>query len=114
MAIESGASYETFKKALDKGKENDSARLCPKLVRITPAGKQRLRSRGGVLADTSSCCGADKLAVATTGGKLRVRVMSKVPSRDCFGGTATTAIDAIYEVRGAEANVTDDDSLLLH
>jgi hypothetical protein len=114
LAIESGADYDTFKQALDSGKEGDAARLCPRLLRITRAGRQRLRTRDGILADTSSCCGANQLAVATSGGKLRVRVTSKVPSRDCFGGTATTAIDAIYELRGAEAHLTDDDSLLLH
>jgi hypothetical protein len=114
VAIEGGASYDEFKQALDSGKEGNSARLCPRLVRITRAGKQRLRTKDGILADTSSCCGVNKLAVATTGGKLRVRVMSKVPSRDCFGGTATTAIDAIYELHGADANLLDDDSLLLH
>jgi hypothetical protein len=114
VAIEGGASYDAFKQALDRGKEGDASRLCPRLVVITPAGRQRLRSRGGPLADTSSCCGADKLSVAVTGGKLRIRVTSSVPSRDCFGGTATTSIDAIYEVRGAEAHATDDDSLLLH
>jgi hypothetical protein len=114
VAIEGGASFAAFKQALDRGKEGDAARLCPRLVRITQARRQRLRSLGGPLVDTSTCCGANKLTVAATGGKLRVRVTSSAPSRDCFGGTATSSIDAIYEVRGAEAHATDDDSLLLH
>jgi hypothetical protein len=114
VAIEGGADHSAFMKALERGKQGAASRLCPRLVRITRAGRQRLRSSGGPLADTSSCCGVDTMTVASTGGKVRVRVTSSLPSRECFGGTLTTQIDAIYEVRGDEARVTDDDSLLLH
>lgn len=109
-----GASFDEFKKALDEDKQDDAARLCPHVAFKAKGKETPLPASGGTLTDTSSCCGYDKLSVARRGGKRLVRLQSTDPSRDCFGGTATTILDTIYEWQGNQLQLVEDDSIGIH
>ncbi|HUJ59954.1 MAG TPA: hypothetical protein VLX92_15725 [Kofleriaceae bacterium] len=116
LSIEGGAGFDEFKTALEHDKQDDAAGLCPHIA-FKPSGKGAklpLHVAEGGLTSTSSCCGYDQLSFATKAGKRLVRVQSESPSRDCFGGTATTALDTIYEWTGTELKLVEDDSISLH
>ena len=109
-----GAGFDEFKKALDDDKQDDAARLCPHVVFKARGKETALRASGGTLLDTSSCCGYDELSTARRAGKRLVRLRSTTPSRDCFGGTATTILDTIYEWQGNALKLVEDDSVGIH
>lgn len=114
LSIEGGAGYDEFKKALDQDKVDDAAKLCPKLVVKTKGKTTTLHATEGLLVSTSNCCGYNKVATAHRGGKRLVRLSSEYPSRDCFGGTATTLLDTVYEWTGNELKLVEDDSVGIH
>ena len=112
IAIEGGATYDEFKKALDADKADDAAKLCPKIV--VKGKKTALHVTEGALTSTSNCCGYNQVAIARRGNKRLVRLSSQYPSRDCFGGTATTILDTVYEWTGNELKLVEEDSVGIH
>ena len=114
LMIDGGAGFDEFKKALDEDKPDDAARLCPHVVFKTKGKETPLHASGGTLLDTSSCCGYDALSMARKGGKRLLRLQSSSPARDCFGGTATTILDTIYEWTGDQLKLVEDDSVGIH
>jgi len=114
LSIEGGASYDERKKALDQDKQDDAMRLCPKVMVKTKGKTKALHATEGALLNTSECCGYDRISVATRGTKKLVRLQSEYPSRDCFGGTATTLLDTVYEWTGNELKLVEEDSVGIH
>ena len=114
LMIDGGAGFDDFKKALDDDKQDDAARLCPHVVFKAKGKERRLQAAASAFTSTSNCCGYDMLSVARRGGKRLVRLESERPSRDCFGGTATTILDTIYEWTGNQLKLVEDDSIGIH
>jgi len=114
LMISDGAGFDEFKKALDEDKQDDAARLCPHVVFKAKGKETPLPASGGSLMDTSNCCGYDEVSVAHRAGKRLVRLQSTRPARDCFGGTATTILDTIYEWQGNRLQPVEDDSVGIH
>jgi hypothetical protein len=114
LAIEGGATHDDFQKALAQEKQDDAAHLCPRLVVKTKGKTTKLHATEGALLSTSDCCGYNKISTARRAAKRLVRLQSEMPSRDCFGGTATTLLDTTYEISGTELKLVSEDSVTVH
>jgi hypothetical protein len=80
----------------------------------TASGRTSLVASSGPLTDEAFCCGLDQVAAATRAGKRYLRVASSRIARVCDGGTAASALDAIYEVRGDHLVLVADYTIGLH
>jgi hypothetical protein len=97
-----------------------SSEVCPSLVltrqnRIGEIDKVRLeipsRSR---MRETSDCCGFDQMKVRLDEIGLHLQLRSKVPTRDCFGGTARTALEEIFLLKDTGVSLEEDKSVEIH
>jgi hypothetical protein len=92
-----------FEKALDEEVGRDTSALCPTVSAFTRKGgaepvETLLEARDGPLTDISDCCNITEIATAVRKGARMIRVRGG--GRDCFGGTAETDLDALYEWKG--------------
>lgn len=92
------------------------AETCPGLVLLREGRGGRLdkivlavpaRSR---LRETSDCCGFDLLAVRRDRDGLRLRLRSRGPSADCFGGSARTVLEEVFLLKGTRLTLEKDNS----
>ncbi len=91
--------------------------LCARLIVLTKKKGARATTRALSLSDTaesSICCGFDTVALGGEDGKQLVRVTSKWPSRDCYGGTATVSLDHLYELQGDKLVLVESGNVELH
>lgn len=101
---------------VDGGQSLTPAEFCPGLVLLRQHRGGRLdkivlelpaRSR---MRETSDCCGFDQVRVKRDGKGLHLQLRSESPSRDCFGGSARTALEEIFLLRGARLTLEKDKS----
>jgi hypothetical protein len=113
LVLGPAGEYDAFQKALEEADEDgpgDADGLCPPVSAFTqkPGAEPvetLLQPAEGPLTDTSSCCNLTEISTATRGGKRLVRVRGG--GRDCFGGTADSDTDAIYEWTGDALELVD-------
>ncbi|HWS54231.1 MAG TPA: hypothetical protein VN228_08895 [Pyrinomonadaceae bacterium] len=62
------------------------------------------------LRETSDCCGFDEVRVRRDRDGLRLRLRSRTPSGDCFGGSARTLLEEIFLLKGTRLTLEKDNS----
>jgi hypothetical protein len=92
-----------------KGKEEDLDATCGELFLVDAKGKKtRLDVPDSWLTSTSDCCNAHKVSVKLGKDGAQILVASDGPSRDCFGGTATSDYMTVFDLKGGKLVVSED------
>lgn len=90
--------------------------VCPNLVLLRQSRGGRLDKitlevpGGSRLREASDCCGFDQLRVRRDRRGLHVQLRSQAPARDCFGGTARTALEEIFLLDDTRLTLGQDKS----
>lgn len=104
------------KPAPKKADDDDLAPVsCPAVALVSKGagGKLTKRVLGKLDGDDTFCCGYNKIAVGIKDGQSLIRVGADTWVRECHGGTATTSLDTIYELKNNALEVIVDASNVL-
>ena len=88
---------------------------CPVIALVAkgPGAKLTRRVLGKPSDDETFCCGFNKIAVGVKAGQSLIRVGADSWVRECHGGTATTSLDKIFELKNNALSVVVDASNVL-
>jgi len=104
------------KPAPTKHDDDDLAPVsCPVVALVSKGAGAKLTRRvlGKAGDDETFCCGFNKISVGVKAGKTLVRVGADTWVRECHGGTATTSLDRIFELKDNALEVVVDASVVL-
>lgn len=85
---------------------------CPAIALVSkgPGAKLTRRVLGKPSDDETFCCGFNRLAVGVKAGQSLIRVSADTWVRECHGGTATTSLDKIFELKNNTLSIVVDAS----
>ena len=88
---------------------------CPVIALVAKGAGAKLTRRvlGKPSDDETFCCGFNKIAVGVKAGQSLIRVGADSWVRECHGGTATTSLDKIFELKNNALSIVIDASNIL-